>query len=345
MTEMNKKIIIICSVLVLALASVSMAGSDRRLGTAGAQELRIPIGSRGTALGGAIAADAVGTEAIFYNPAGVALIAGTEAMFSHLRYFADMDLNYFAVTRSFEDIGSFGFSAKVLSIGDIVKTTVDASTPEGTGEIYNPTMAVIGVTYSRILTDKVAFGVTAQYINESVDRASASGIAFDFGANYNTKWKGLTFGFVIKNIGPEMRYGGAGFEYDVQAPGTDPAISPPKTFRARAAAFELPSWITFSGAIDFYNAEKNRATAFGAFESNNFSKDLYRVGAEYAFNETYFLRAGYTVDQKQEDYLYGMTFGAGFVLELGDTDVTFEYSWNETEFFDNNQYFTGKINF
>jgi hypothetical protein len=40
-----------------------------------------------------------------------------------------------------------------------------------------------------------------------------------------------------------------------------------------------------------------------------------------------------------------MTFGAGVILKVGETDVTFEYSWNETEFFDNNQYFTGKVNF
>ena len=342
---MNSKIIIICAIIVLAFASVSLAGSERRIGTAGAQELRIPVGSRGTALGGAIGADVYGTEAIFYNPAGVSMVEGTEAMFSHLSYFADMDLNYFAVTRSFEDIGSFGFSAKVLSVGDITKTTVDASTPEGTGEVYNPTLAVIGVTYSRIMTDRVAFGVTGNIIHESVDRASAKGVAFDFGVNYDTKWKGLTLGFVIKNIGPEMRYSGAGFEYDVQAPGTSPVVSPQKTFTAQSAQFELPSWISFNAAMDFLNMEQNRATFFGEFQSNNFSKDLYRAGAEYAFDEKYFLRAGYTIDSDQEDYLYGMTFGAGFIVTLGETDVTFEYSWNETEYFDNNQYFTGKINF
>ena len=97
--------------------------------------------------------------------------------------------------------------------------------------------------------------------------------------------------------------------------------------------------------MDFLNMEQNRATFFGEFQSNNFSKDLYRAGAEYAFDEKYFLRAGYTIDSDQEDYLYGMTFGAGFIVTLGETDVTFEYSWNETEYFDNNQYFTGKINF
>lgn len=151
---MYRKLVIICVISVLAFASVSLAGSDRRLGTSGAQYLRIPIGSRGTAMAGAIGADVYGTEAIFYNPAGVAMIEGTEVMFSHLNYFADMDLNYFAITTTIEDFGSIGFSAKILSVGEIIKTTVSSSTVEGTGETYSPSSAEIGLTYSRVLTER-----------------------------------------------------------------------------------------------------------------------------------------------------------------------------------------------
>jgi len=122
-------------------------------------------------------------------------------------------------------------------------------------------------------------------------------------------------------------------------------LSPDKTFSAQSAKFELPSFIQFGAAMDFYSYEKNRATAYGSFQSNNFSKDLYRFGAEYAYDGKYFLRAGYTLDDDQADYLFGMSFGAGLLLQMGTTDLTLEYSWNETEFFDNVQYFTGKVNF
>ncbi|MCX6829077.1 MAG: PorV/PorQ family protein [candidate division Zixibacteria bacterium] len=341
---MNKKTVFILMMMLLALASVSMAGSERRVGSAGAQELQIPIGSRGTAMGGAISADAMGTEAIFYNPAGVAFTRGTEVMFSHLKYFADMDLNYFALTKSFEDFGAIGISAKILSVGDIIKTTSEMSGPEGTGETFNPTFAVIGLTYSRIMTDRVTFGITGSLISESVDRASATGMALDFGINYDTKWRGLRIGIVAKNVGPEMRFAGAGFSYDGRTSNLNP-VSPDKTFQAQSAKFELPSYIQFGAAMDFYNIERNRATAYGSFQSNNFSKDLWRFGAEYSFDEKYFLRAGYSIDDRQVDYLYGMAFGAGVVFNFGTTDLTLEYSWNETQFFDNIQYFTGKVNF
>jgi len=339
---MNKKSVIFCLVIVLAFSAICLAGSNRRIGTAGAQELRIPVGSRGTALSGSISGDVYGTEAIFYNPAGVAMVPGTEAMFSHLKYFADMDLNFFAITRNIENFGSIGFSAKVLSVGEIEKTT--EFNEDGTGEFFNPTMAVLGVTYSRILTDRVSFGVTGYYINETVDEATANGLAFDFGVTYDTKWKELKFGFVMKNFGPEMRFSGPGFERSATGSGQYPD-SPEKNFSSESVSFELPSWVEFSAAMDFVNVELNRATLFGTFQSNNFSKDLFRAGAEYSFDEKYFLRAGYTLDSEQEDYLYGFTAGAGLILKMGDVDVTLEYSWTETQFFDNNQYFTGKINF
>lgn len=342
---MYRKLVIICVISVLALASVSLAGSDRRLGTSGAQYLRIPVGSRGTAMGGAIGADVYGAEAIFYNPAGVAMIEGTEVMFSHLNYFADMDLNYFAVTTSIEDFGSIGFSAKILSVGEIVKTTWNASTVEGTGEIYNPSSAVIGLTYSRILTDRVTFGITGKFLNEQIDLVSAKGMAIDFGVNYDTKWNNLRLGFVIKNLGPSMSFEGEGLNYFVQVPGTSPQVSPVKILSANSASFELPAWAEMSMAWDAYSQDMHRATVYGTFQANTFSKDLYRTAFEYAYDEKYFVRGGYTIDDKQNDYLYGLTFGAGAVFNFGDTEVTFEYSWNQTEFFDNNQYFTGKINF
>ena len=141
-----------------------------------------------------------------------------------------------------------------------------------------------------------------------------------------------------------MRFSGAGFEREAISGDQNPA-SPVKTYNSESVSFELPSWMQFSASVDFLNMDLNRATFFGTFQSNNFSNDVFRAGAEYAFDEKYFLRTGYTIDDGQEDYLYGFTAGAGVSLKIGQTDVTFEYSWTQTEFFDNNQYFTGKINF
>ena len=88
-----KFVILLMVLLVISLFS-AYAGNERRSGTAGAQELLIPIGSRGTSMGGAVLATVSGVESMYWNPAGLASLEGTEVMFSHLPYFADININY-----------------------------------------------------------------------------------------------------------------------------------------------------------------------------------------------------------------------------------------------------------
>ena len=88
---MNNKYLIMFLILLVVSLNTAYAGNVLRLGSAGGQELRLPVGSRGTALGGAVVADVTGVESIFWNPAGLAFTTGTEAMFSHQPYLADID--------------------------------------------------------------------------------------------------------------------------------------------------------------------------------------------------------------------------------------------------------------
>ncbi|HEQ97997.1 MAG TPA: PorV/PorQ family protein [candidate division Zixibacteria bacterium] len=338
---MKIKVLCLTLVAMLLCSAALYAGGDERIGTSGAQELRIPVGSRMSALAGAGVAEAVGAEALYWNPAGVAYYDGTEVMFTHLQYFADIDVNYFAATTAIEDFGSIGLSAKVVSFGDIEKTTVLA--PEGTGEILSPSYSVIGLTYSRRFTDRVAFGATGMLVNERIDQLSATGVAFDFGFVYDPGWQGLKFGLVVKNYGPQMRFSGSDFDVDNDVPGAEPG-TPDRTFRSQSASFELPSSVQLGASWNLLRNEANSATIMGLFQSNNFSEDEFRGGIEYAFNDMFFLRGGY-VGSTQDDYMYGPSVGAGLKMTWGNTTFVLDYSWMQTEFFDNNQFFTVKFGF
>jgi hypothetical protein len=338
-----KRILVLSLALLLLFSAALLAENDRRLGTAGAQELRIPVGSRGTAMGGTIIANARGVDALYWNPAGAAGQTGTQAMFSHLEYFADMNLEYAAITTGIAGFGTLGASIKVLSVGDILKTTWDD--PQGTaGHTFNPTFAVIGLSYSRQFTDRVSFGVTGSFISEKVEQVGANGVAFDFGFTYNPRWEGLQFGVVVKNIGPSMRYDGPNFDLDVVPPGSDPN-SAAKTVRSRSAAFELPSSIVFGASWDpLYQQELHSLEVSGGFQSNNFSNDEFRGGVEYGYRDLFFLRGGYT-QSDQDNYMYGVTFGGGLKVSLGAAYVTFDYAWLDNEFFDAHNYFSVKFAF
>jgi len=329
---MKTKYIILALVLLAVSISPAWAGNALRMGTAGAAELLIPVGSRGTAMGGAVVADASGVEAIYWNPAGLAKTEGTEVMFTHQPYLVDVDVNFAGVGTYIEGFGVLGVSAKIVSVGDMEETTREH--PEGTGRIFSPNLAVLGLTYAKTLTANVSFGATAMFIREDIFEVKANGMAFDVGFIYDPRWKGFSLGLAIKNYGPTMKFTGQGFQQ----------ILEDRPFSGESRPFELPSSINMGVAYNFLNEGPNMVTATGNFRSNNFSEDYYQGGVEYVYDGKYSLRAGYNYAD-QVKWIYGASLGAGLKFSLGNTDLTVEYCWTETETFDANQYWTLKASF
>lgn len=322
-------------IALLGLSAVAQAQGTVRLGSAGAQELLLPIGARGYALGGSMVADVTGVEATFWNPAGVSLQPGTEVMFSRMPYFAGITTNFVGISTEITDIGHIAFTAKIVDIGDIVETT--EAQPEGTGTIFSPTLSVIGITYSREMTHQVSFGITANYINERIAEVSANSVSFDFGFMFDPRWGGVTVGIAVKNVGPDIRFTGRGFDLTAQTLGN-------RQVRSTNAAAELPSHVVMGLAYKPQMEGLHAVALSGNFQSNNFSEDLWIGGLEYSYDDKYFLRGGFNYSN-QQDYILGMSFGAGVAIEMEETIFTFDASWRDTEFFDDEIVFTGKLNF
>lgn len=330
--------------VVLALAVVvgsADAGNDGRIGTAGAQELRIPVGTRGIALGSATVASAQGLEALYYNPAGLASSEGFEAYFANTTYIGDTDVRYLALSNRLY-WATLGFSAKVLDLGEIVVTTEDA--PEGTGQVEDITFAVIGVSLSRYLTDAISFGVTGNFISESVLEVSARGVAFDLGLQYEVPWRMSRFGISLKNLGPDMSFDGSDLEHSVQIPGSTPTARP-RILRTQTAGFELPTYFELGGQMAAYEAGDNRVDAYGTYQSNTFSVDELRGGVEYQYQDLFMLRGGYSYAD-QDEYLFGPTFGAGLNLPLSGGTIGFDYAYQSIDsFFDDLHTFSARFKF
>ena len=351
---MFKQIILLFAALAL-VAPEARAGDKSRIGTSAAQELRIPIGSRGTALGGAILAHVSGAEALQWNPSG--LVFGThkrEVVFSYLDYIADMNLNYFALTTRLRDDISVGISARVFSVGDIVVTTEES--PEGTGEVLSPKFSCVAFTYSQLLTDRVSFGSTIKYIHEGIKREVANGLAFDFGFQYKTALKGLTLGIAMRNFGPDLRFDGPDLERGVRLQDAIPNADPQATsrnFRTSLASAELPTSIEIGFSYDFYADAMNRAAFSATFRNNNLATDEYQAGVEYSLKQMLQLRGGYVASPTgdalpngfKKVYILGPTFGFGLNVPMGDLAFQVDYAYGMTEFFQDNHWLTVGLGF
>lgn len=309
----------------------AFAGNTDRTGTAGAQELLIPTGANGIALGGSNIAFVTGADAIFWNPAGLSRgTYGTEAYFSHMSYIADIGVDYGALAVTFPSIGTFAASFKSLAFGNIPVTTED--NPDGTGSTFSPTYMVAGLSYSRILSDRVSVGANFNLVNETIMSTSATGFALDAGVEYNGLIvPELKLGVVIKNLGPNMTYAGSNLLRQGTTVGDIRGIN---WYAVEAASFELPSQMDVALAYDKKLGESSDVTVFADFENNNYSSDVYKLGLQYVFNNMLFLRGGYNwapnapKDQTgQTSQIFDWTVGAGINYDLGGVDFTLDYAY------------------
>ncbi len=116
--------------------------------------------------------------------------------------------------------------------------------------------------------------------------------------------------------------------------------------------FELPSYLQFGVSYDVGGGERQHATIYGTFQGNNFSTDEYRLGAEYLLGEHIALRGGYVgqlalnAADRQADYLYNFSYGAGLNFKLGDRPLSFDWAGMHVgQFFNDNQQVALRIAF
>ncbi len=338
--------------LLILLALVGMfqentfASGGSRNGTAGAQELLIPVGARGLSLSSSYVAGLQGLESLFYNPAGLGAMTSTaEAMFSQMSYIADIGVSYAAVGVKFESFGAIAFSVKTFDFGDIPVTTVE--NPAGTGATFSPTFVVVGLSYSNALTDRVRVGVTANLISEKIMSTSASGFAFTAGVQYYgvAGVEGLHMGVVIKNIGGQMKYDGADLLRDAE---DNTSYRGTQFYKIDAASFELPSQLELGLAYEKRFTDDFKGMLSSAYTQNSFLNDEYKFGGEVSYSDMFAIRGGYTYTKEgvdnTDEQLWGPTFGAGFKANAG-IDISVDYAYRWARYFDANHVVTIKLGF
>jgi opacity protein-like surface antigen len=335
---------IILTLIVLLIATSIYAGDVSRKGTTGADYLLIPVSARGIATGGAFVANLTGLESIYYNPAGLDVSSGTEFMFSYMSYLADVKISYLGASTNFGDFGSLGFTLKSLAFGDIPITTVDF--PDGTGSTYSPTYLTLGLTYSKVITDRISVGTNIKVLSESIENVSANGWAIDLGVQYKFT-PDLMIGAAVMNIGPNMQYSGPELSAFTGIPGSNPG-TPGGQYEVITESFQIPSYFLLSLAYNLNFNEQNNLLLASTFTANNSLEDVMNFGLEYGFLENFFVRGGYNLLLENTDQnIFGLTFGAGVDYQMGsDIGFAFDYAFRDVKDFPTeNHVFTIKLRF
>lgn len=342
----NLKLLAHTILIVLFISNMLMAGNESRIGTTGAEQLNIPVGARSIATSGAFIASLTGVESIYWNPAGLDRSGKTEAMFSYMNYIADINLTYLALASRIGDLGTLAFTVKTLDIGGIIETTTQ--NPNGTGNIFSPGFVVGGLTYSKMITDRISGGLTFKVIHESIIDQTALGVAIDFGTQYHFA-NNLTIGVILKNIGSNMRFTGGDLEQrspvEESAPNSDEGF-----FEAVTEKFGIPSQFQLGISYSYDVGANNSIMLGGSFVNQNEAENNVRLGAEYNLGNILFLRGGYDMvtessDVRSDESIFGFTLGGGLVYSFSNLDLQFDYAFRDVDVFESNHVFTFKISF
>jgi hypothetical protein len=305
-------------------------------GTTAAEFLLLGAGARGTALGGSFAAIATDVSALYYNPAGVAMLDRPGLMIGTYDYVADTRYSWGGVAFPFSggsrtigfQVGTFGFKDQPIYTED---------QPDGTGGTYSVNQTFVGATFAQNFSDRFSAGITAKFVDDKLGTVSGSAFAVDFGTNFHASLNNhpVKFSFVLANLGSSLTYTGTGLQGNVQRdplPGEDPTPTLPQQANLLTKDFPLPTTFRVGLAYDVITGDNNRLTVLGDFSQPNNNTPGFAFGSEWqsqkigGSNFGFALRGSYsytgangldpqtsTTALSDEENLQGLAFGGGLL--------------------------------
>jgi len=329
--------------------------ANTRVGNRGANFLSIGVGARAISLGGAYGAAANDASALYWNPAGIAINPRFTAAFSYNDMYGDFGINHFfgGITLPVGE-GSVGFSVISFSSGDIPRTTEEY--PEGGdpqfGSVFQWNDLAVAGSYGRQITDRLTVGLTLKYVQSGIDNASASFFGGDAGVTFRTGLLGTTLGATLLNVGSDGKYSGTLLQSILT--GAAEVFDTDKTVetRLKTQGWDMPTVFTFSVMWDVIgspdalvapNPNHRLLLMTDAVDAIDTAVQL-RMGLEYGYRETFFVRAGKMwVNETQDDFrdfAYGLGGGFGVAIPLGERRIILDYAYQDRGLLDNIQVFT-----
>jgi len=290
----------------------------------------------------------------FWNPAKYVFMesdAGISVSYTPWlrKLVSDIDLAYLAGYWKLDKEQALSASLRYFSLGDI--TLMDQlGYPQGSA---HPNELAFDVAYSRLLSDHFSASVALRYIhsdlNNGVNLAGqtemypGSAVAGDIAGYYKTPvaLEGvdgtLNVGLNISNIGSKI-------SYDKNATSS---FIPTNMRLGTSFDYPLDNYNKFSVSLDFNKLlvpTQNSMTAkeysdlsplSGIFKSfsdapgglkEELQEVMWSLGAEYAYNNQFFVRGGYFNESQYKGNRKYFTAGAGFKLNVFQLDAAYVIS-------------------
>jgi hypothetical protein len=284
-----------------ACAVFLQAQEFKKTATAGFVFLEIPVTARSAGLGDAsIALSDLSSSAVFSNPAALGFINRQHMMsVSYSPWIAE--IKHYAASYSFSSsFGVLGVGVNYLDYGSFPRTvktnSKDVYYVNGT---FNANDIAIGLSFSKMLTDRFSFGVTGKFVKETIDVYDASNFLFDGGIIYYTGLSSLRIAAAIQNFGVNSKF--------------------------RKEEFRMPSVLKLGLAAEVLGSfdSEYRVTAIAEALHPNDGDERLVLGLETSWQDMITLRGGYKFFYDEETYSFGVGINPKFVYPA---NIDFSYS-------------------
>jgi hypothetical protein len=330
----------------------AVTGDDNTAyGTTSAEFLLFGAGARGTALGGAFSAISTDVSALYYNPAGIALMPRAGAMVGTYDYVAETRYSWGGIAFPFSG-GSRAVGLSLGTFGFDDQPVYTAEQPDGTGSVYSVSQTYVGLSFAQNFSDRFSAGVTAKGVFDNLGEVSGEAFAVDFGTNFHAQLGGhpIRFAFVVANLGTNLDYSGTALETQTprqQIPGEDEVPANPQPAQFRTKDFPLPTIFRVGLAYDLIAGDQNRLTLISDFNQPNNNGAGFSAGGEWmterlgGSNFGFALRGSYsyapannldpvdpnTTALEDEERLQGLALGGGLNYGSGNFNLGLDYAW------------------
>lgn len=322
------------------------AGETTKAGTAAAQFLKIGVGARAQATGGAFVAVAGDISSLYWNPAGIANISKICWSGTYTNWLADLTHQFSGLIIPLNGNSVVGLSATFLSMGAEEITTLEE--PSGTGLFWDASDLAAGISYATQLTDFFSIGITGKYIYQRIYHETASTIALDVGTLLQTPFHGLRIGMSFTNFGGDLQLNGRDLMrgYDL-----NPSNSRNDAVDARLGTEPWPLPVNFRVGIalelmgnrpeNFWQTRHHQILFLMDANHPNDATENVCTGFEYTAFRKFALRGGYQINTD----LVSFSFGGGLKIPLRTSIVTIDYALANFSEFNYVNYFSISMDF
>ncbi len=313
--------------LLLGMIISTISGQDlfpilggQRSGTSVFTFLNIGVSARAVGMGESVVALNQDAASIYYNPATVAQLDQTEIVVSQIQWPADINYDYFSITRHVTGRHYFGLSGGILHMEPMMETT--EYHPNGTGNYFTFQDRFIGLTYGAKMTDRFSFGITLKHVSEDLADYGMSAVLMDMGTFYWTGYKSLRFCASLTHFGKQAAPNGS-YEKRILDKSSGLEIVEETDFEK----FSPPTQFRVGGAFDPIDKNNQHLTISLQLNHPVDNAEYIVTGMEYSFMKMLFFRWGYKSNKKEEN----LTFGAGLIIPVGNMKIRADYGYANFE--------------